>query len=93
MTTRRDFLKGFAALASGLALAPASALAQVQRLGTPQQWVEPNVFHAVRSGLYYDPNVWENGRVPTNTLPRAIIVDSGVTLTVPWSRALHAASP
>jgi hypothetical protein len=41
MTTRRDFLKGFAALASGLALAPASALAQVQRLGSPAEWVEP----------------------------------------------------
>lgn len=42
MTTRRDFLKSFAALASGLALAPASALASVQRLGTPAEWVDPD---------------------------------------------------
>lgn len=53
MTTRRDFLKGFAALASslaGLALAPASALASVQRLGTPAEWAEGEItlthFHA-----------------------------------------------
>jgi hypothetical protein len=39
MTSRRDFLKGFAALASGLVLAPASALANVTRLGPPAAWI------------------------------------------------------
>lgn len=39
MTSRRDFLKRFTALASGIVLAPATALATVQRLGEPQAWV------------------------------------------------------
>jgi hypothetical protein len=35
MFTRRDFLKGLAGL---IVVAPVTALATVQRLGTPQEW-------------------------------------------------------
>jgi hypothetical protein len=39
--SRRDFLKGFTALASGLVLAPAKALADITRIGPVEAWVEP----------------------------------------------------
>jgi hypothetical protein len=41
---RRSFLKGFTAvMGAGLVYAPSSALAQVARLGTPQEWVDGEV--------------------------------------------------
>jgi hypothetical protein len=64
MSSRRDFLKGFAALASGLVLARRETLAEVARLGTPQQWVEPSTYTAIRSGRWNDPTIWSAGRVP-----------------------------
>lgn len=40
MADRRSFLRSFALLAGGLAIAPARALADVQRLGDARAWIE-----------------------------------------------------
>jgi hypothetical protein len=80
MRTRRDFLKGLTALASGLVLARRETLAEVARLGTPQQWVEPNVYTAIRSGRFNDPSIWDVGRVPT--AGSKVVVSEGTRLVV-----------
>lgn len=41
MTTRRGFLAQLGALAAAVVVVPAQALATVQRLGTPEEWVGP----------------------------------------------------
>jgi hypothetical protein len=100
MTSRRDFLKSFAALASGLALAPARALSEVQRLGTPAEWVEPddfasynqthrfghNVIYTARSGWADDPNTWERGVLPSGG---HAVVRAGHVLTIPSSFSIR----
>jgi hypothetical protein len=80
MTSRRDFLKGLTALASGLVLARRETLAEVQRLGTPQQWVKPTVYTAIRSGRFNDPTIWDVQRVPG--AGAHVVVSEGTRLVV-----------
>lgn len=72
MTTRRDFLKAFAAT--------------VQRLGSPRDWVGPVernvVWRTVGSGTWDDPYVWSQGRMPDETASE-IHIGVGHTLVIP----------